>query len=238
MATPARRLLPCLALSLAALACFILLALSVSGQNALSAYDSTTAQGLRDYRVMAPALTSFFKVLTELGSKPVLAVLTACAGLILAWRKQWMLGAILFIAFVGGCVANELIKEIVQRPRPPQAALATFSFPSGHATGALLAYGLLAYLVLVRVERRGLAYAGAALLILLALLVGYSRIFLTVHYVSDVLGSILLSTACLALAIPALEAARQRKSERELEERPSWGLAADRRGYHGSRPNY
>ncbi|MGE3806910.1 MAG: phosphatase PAP2 family protein [Gemmataceae bacterium] len=234
-----RSFLACLALTVVALGLFVALARAVSEPaNAIINFDNDKARSLRDYQVMAPALTSFFSVFTELGSKQFMFGLMGVVGLVLAWRKQPMFAAMLFIALVGGCGANEILKSIVQRPRPLMQPISSFSFPSGHTTGAMICYGLLAYLVLVQLESRWLARSAAAALVTLALLIGYSRVYLTVHYVSDVLGSFLLSVAWLALAIPALEVIRRRSPLREREERPSWEMAGDRRGFHGSRPLY
>lgn len=114
----------------------------------------------------------------------IIAVLAA-----LAVRRQWATAASLLLVVVGAQVLNTLLKAAFQRERPTVLELLPaqqFSFPSGHTMVATAVYLYLAYLVWQRLQ--GFArYALAASLVLLILLVGLSRVYLGVHYASDVI---------------------------------------------------
>ena len=159
-----------------------------------------------------PLLDVFFQTITDLGSPTGLVLCTAVIvlGLIYAGRKREsvFLG---FAMLVGWGLMHE-IKNLVTRPRPAGEHLtyATgFSFPSGHAMLSLIVYGFLVYLLLVsgRVTRKTAAIVSAALLIFL---IGFSRIYLNVHYASDVVGGFLIGGLLLFSAIRLMNWSRGR----------------------------
>ena len=129
--------------------------------------------------------------------------------------------ATLVLAMSGGMLLNLGIKSIFQRARPsfedPLITLSSFSFPSGHTSGATLFYGVLtAYLVCVS---RGwglrvlLAGAGAAMVALVAL----SRVYLGAHFLSDVLAAMAVSVGWLTICITAMSTLRRRHAIRNNE---------------------
>ena len=130
------------------------------------------------------------------------------------WRQR-VLFAGWIAAFVGGVGLEYLFKAIMCRERPPFAAAvleeATYSFPSGHAMASMVGYVMLAYLLVrltaVRGWRRRLVYAGAAALMFA---IGVSRIYLGVHYPSDVLGGYAIGAAWVALCLTVIRAVEQR----------------------------
>jgi undecaprenyl-diphosphatase len=136
------------------------------------------------------ALTSIAKVITALGSAAVVWSLAAICAALLAWRRRW---AELWV-LVGGMVLTQIgiheIKALVDRPRPPEPLVATSgsSYPSGHAAHSVF-YLWLAVTIVLRL-RPGMARATAVVTSGLALtvLVGLSRVYLDVHYLSDVSG--------------------------------------------------
>ncbi|MDP9263486.1 MAG: phosphatase PAP2 family protein, partial [Acidobacteriota bacterium] len=145
-----------------------------------------------------------------------LALLVALA---LAVRRQWLLLAGWAAAMAGAGVLDAVLKHIVQRPRPPQAATFlhrdSFSFPSGHAMISLVAYGMLAYLlVLFWGSRRGRRVAIIAVAAALALAIGFSRLYLGVHYFSDVIGGYAGGLLWLSACVTALEIARRHPESR------------------------
>jgi len=103
------------------------------------------------------------------------------------------------------------------RPRPPTAldflSHLSWSFPSGHSMGSLIAYGMVAYLVvLALMPRRGLQAGVVAAATLLVLSIGLSRMYLGVHYFSDVMGGFAAGVLWLSACISGLEVARRLKA--------------------------
>ena len=110
-------------------------------------------------------------------------------------KKELLIGIHLLI----GQGINRLIKYIIKRPRPPQGLHlvkeTNYSFPSGHSMSAMIGYGLL----IIEVYQSSLKYKKLimTLLAMMILLIGLSRIYLGVHYFSDVIGGFLLSLSYL-----------------------------------------
>jgi undecaprenyl-diphosphatase len=129
--------------------------------------------------------------ITSLGSAPVLAIFVVAVAGALEVRRQHHAVALLLAATVGGILLNESLKDLFGRPRPELALRLTevrsLSFPSGHAMLSAIIYLTLAALLTRLVEGRALRVYFVALAALLTLLVGLSRIYLGVHYPSDVL---------------------------------------------------
>ena len=155
-------------------------------------------------RGQGPALTAVFRVITLAGWYPVAFALTLAAVLPLLWRKRWP-EALLVAVCASASLLTHVLKVLVGRPRPDYAIIDpiphTMGFPSGHAAFALLLGGVLIYLIGQRVENRRLRlglYAGLGLSILL---VGLSRVYLGVHWPSDVLGGYLYGAAVLLVAV-------------------------------------
>jgi len=134
--------------------------------------------------------------------------------LLLAARREWIVLAGWLAAFAGGGLLDVVLKLVIRRPRPPGAAAFlqhfSWSFPSGHAMASLIGYGMLAYvLTLLWIHRRSAQIAvvlGAALLIIV---IGFSRLYLGVHYFSDVVGGYAAGVLWLSACISGLEVARR-----------------------------
>jgi undecaprenyl-diphosphatase len=113
------------------------------------------------------------------------------------------------------------MKLSFRRVRPPNPLidpLHNFSFPSGHATSGFIFYGLLVYLIWKTNLPKPVKYLAGILLIGFALLIGFSRVYLRVHYFSDVLAGFCIGFAWLVLAIWLMEkfkakAVQQQKGE-------------------------
>jgi membrane-associated phospholipid phosphatase len=148
-------------------------------------------------------LVTVFSTFTELGSGEWIGLVLGLSILFLLWKRSWPAMATLVVAVPGGMLLNELLKLAVHRQRPffvdPFDSWSGYSFASGHSIGATLLYGQLALLLVPMLKDRhgrGLTIGLAALLILL---VGLSRIALGAHYLSDVLGGIVLGIFWLML---------------------------------------
>lgn len=129
--------------------------------------------------------------ITSLGSAPVLAICVIAVAGALEVRRLHHAVALLLAATVGGILLNESLKDLFARPRPELALRLTEvrsqSFPSGHAMLSAIIYLTLAALLARLVEGRALRLYFVGLAAFLTLLVGLSRVYLGVHYPSDVL---------------------------------------------------
>ena len=149
-------------------------------------FDTGLTQAV--FALRAPWLTAAMLKITFFGG-PVLVLLTGLALILLALTRHWREAWLVLAVSVMGVVVNLSLKNLIQRPRPTLAPLATvdgYSFPSGHALNALVFYALLAYLGLRFSPHRWQRVAVVALAAALTLLIGISRVYLGVHYPSDV----------------------------------------------------
>jgi len=154
-----------------------------------------------------------FNAISLLGSPVTLTILALAVALLLAARRELIVLAGWLAAFAGGGLLDVVLKLVIRRPRPPGAAAFlqhfSWSFPSGHAMASLIGYGMLAYvLTLLWIHRRSAQIAvvlGAALLIVA---IGFSRLYLGVHYFSDVVGGYAAGVLWLSACISGLEVAR------------------------------
>ncbi len=138
---------------------------------------------------------------TELGDPFVVIVLTGVIALWLAWKRAWRPLRYWVLAVGGASALNTAIKVALHRPRPNEllySGWSAFSFPSGHSTVNMVLYGFLAFLVLreVRPRRSFPIVTGASLLVVL---IAFSRLYLGVHWFSDVVGGLAFGSLWLAL---------------------------------------
>ena len=151
------------------------------------------------------SLTFFFSNVTSLINIPVIIIwVVVLVGLFL--YKKWWSEAILLagnLALTGILVA--LLKNVYQRPRPTIQHLVEeggFSFPSGHALASTLVVGALVIIVSQRVKNRHLRHLLQVLLMVFILTIMISRVYLGVHYPTDVLGSLFLGLGMLHIEFP------------------------------------
>ena len=149
--------------------------------------------------------TSFFKVFTHLGSFYTLAILTL-VGVILIWfiKKDKRTSTFYAITFMVVCVANFIVKRIVKRIRPEHLMIIKetgFSFPSGHAMMTFAFFFLVAHFVWVMVKNKSLKISLVVLCAGVIGLVSFSRIYLGVHYLSDILAGWLLTFALVGFGL-------------------------------------
>lgn len=206
-----------LALALLAAWAFGALLEEVLDDAGLVRWDVATVARL--HAAATPAGLRAFWVVTQLGSPAAMAGL-ALAGALVLWRAGRRLLLLTWLAAFAGCgVLDAGLKALVHRTRPAYAAAYlhghSYSFPSGHAMGSAVGYGTLAFAVhhwgRGGGARRWLPYVLAALA---ALLVGASRLYLGVHFPSDVLGGYAAGLAWLAVCATGYAVARGRASRR------------------------
>jgi len=152
---------------------------------------------------LTPALVALLRVLCEPGASEFIAIVLTCMVAFFVWKRQWPSLVTLVVAVPGGMLLNELVKLLVHRQRPyvdgPFVDWSGYSFASGHTIGATLLWGqlLLFALPLVRSRRMRRALISAAAAIVL--LVGFSRIALGAHYLTDVVAAMVFGSGWLAV---------------------------------------
>ena len=150
-------------------------------------------------------LTSYLKIFTHLGSFYALAVL-AVVGVVLIWfvMKNKRLSAFYAGTFAIVCIANFLIKQIVRRVRPEHLMIIKetgFSFPSGHAMMTMCFFALAIHFVCRTIKNKPLKITLISLFSAVVLAIGFSRIYLGVHYLSDIIAGFLISYAIVVVCL-------------------------------------
>ena len=133
-----------------------------------------------------------------------MSVFVAAIALVLAWQRHWHWLLVLVLAVPGGMLVNGLTKLAFHRARPglePLLDLTSYSFPSGHVTGATLTYGFLAAMVITGPHRWSRKLTVVLVALALVALVALSRMVLGAHYLSDVLAAFAQGVAWLTLCI-------------------------------------
>ncbi len=149
--------------------------------------------------------TPIAKFITNFGGAIFLGVLVVTLFIVIKNKK---IGASIFSNLVIITVLNQLLKRILQRPRPTEFRIAEetgYSFPSGHSMVSMAFYGYLIYLIYKHIKNKYIKWISITLLSTLILLIGMSRIYLGVHYTSDVLGGFLISIAYLIIYINIMD---------------------------------
>ncbi|QEA47679.1 phosphatase PAP2 family protein [Leuconostoc lactis] len=151
----------------------------------------------------SPQLTTLFMTVTQLGSIALTTGLTTLIAVILISQRQWRwaIFIVINVAVFAGLI-TALIKNWVQNPRPqPQLLPETgYSFPSGHSMVAILLYGTLILMGQHFVQKRWCRYLIITILTLIICLIPISRVYLNVHYLSDVLAGLSLGWILLRLS--------------------------------------
>jgi len=155
-----------------------------------------------------PWLVKIMLITTYLGSPWTFVILCAMVSIYLQSQRKTVEAVFLNIALFSSWGTMEWLKVLVERSRPLGEALTIargYSFPSGHAMLSLVFYGFLANLMLSQARRSEIAWWGALGLYLLILIIGFSRIYLNVHYASDVLAGYLFGVLFLVAAIKGMK---------------------------------
>lgn len=179
----------------------------------VAAWDLRLAQWLHQHAF--EPLTSFMLGLTHLHSLAGIAVLTTLFAALL-WRRRerdWLLA--LLVVVPPGMLLNVALKYSYQRARPlldePLLTLATYSFPSGHTAAATMFYGVLASYLVRKGARGSWRWASVAFAALMVVLVACSRMYLGVHYLTDVLAAMAEGVAWLAIGLTGVSTWRRRR---------------------------
>ncbi len=179
----------------------------------ITVIDRNVANGLHEHRT--PGLTVVMQTITNFASFSWVVCVATISALVLRFKKAWYHLLVLALVVPGGMALIPLLKVAFHRQRPSFSdALQIFggySFPSGHTVAATLLYGVLAYFAIqssTAWHRRVLAFLGALVMILL---IGFSRMYLGAHYLSDVLAAGAAGLAWLTFSLIAVETLRRRR---------------------------
>ena len=160
------------------------------------------------YKIVSTFLISDFatpiaKFITNFGGAMFLVIATITLFIVIK-NKKIGISILANVAII--TVLNQLLKGILQRPRPTEYRIIEetgYSFPSGHSMVSMAFYGYFIYLIYKYVKNKYVKWISIVLLSLLICLIGISRIYLGVHYTSDVLGGFLISISYLIIYISA-----------------------------------
>ena len=162
------------------------------------------------YNVISKFLISDFvtpiaKFITNFGGIVFLSTATITSILLIKNKK---IGLSIFLNVITITVLNQILKRILQRPRPTEFRIIKetgYSFPSGHSMVSMAFYGYLIYLIYSYIKNKYIKWSLIVVLSVLICLIGISRIYLGVHYTSDVLGGFLLSISYLVIYISIIK---------------------------------
>lgn len=199
---------------LAGLVAFATITQNVVEQASITQTDMTVYEWLHAHATL-PGYGGW-SVISALGSGLALSVLGVGVALLLLLRRRWVVLGGWAAAILGSGLLDGAFKVVIRRPRPATAldflSHASWSFPSGHSMSSLVTYGMLAYLCTLMIKGRKPLQIGVLLGALLLILgIGFSRMYLGVHYFSDVLGGFAGGALWLSACVSSLEVARRLK---------------------------
>ena len=208
-------LLSAFLISLASLIGFSCIAVLISSQKIVQ-FDQIVISFIQGFE--SSTLTAIMKFFTYIGSFPSVLVISILAALFLYFVLNHRTELLLFGAVVIGTpIINQILKQFFHRARPDLHRLIEiggYSFPSGHAMNAFAVYGILAFLLWRHIPTR----LSRTILIIISsifiLMIGTSRIYLGVHYPSDIIGGYFASGFWLAISIWFFQRYKKKRSAR------------------------
>jgi len=235
----ARAVLAAVALALVAVPGALTLLLVEAKWAPLLRADDSARDRLHEFAVAHAGFVGAMQLISDSGSALAWQIVLAVVALWLLSRRLPRLALFVVVTAAGSSLLNTVVKAAVHRIRPvlanPVAHETGASFPSGHAQAAIVGYAIL-LLVFLPVLHGGWRKAAVLLAVLAVLAIGFSRVALGVHYVSDVVGGYVLGAAWVAAMAAAFNAMRVDRGRRpvsvreglEPEQAPS--LAGDTTG--------
>jgi undecaprenyl-diphosphatase len=187
------------------------------GPNRLTDLDTDLGLRLEQQRLAVPGVKRLVAAVTQAGSVVAMGLIGAVLALILWRRHERLLALALLAATAGGGALNLFLKKFFARDRPPFKDISLTehnqSFPSGHSMGAVIGYGLLAFVLILLIPNRTLRVVALTVLTFVVALVGFSRVYLGAHYLSDVLGGYAVGAAWLAAWLAFMQTLRHHPPE-------------------------
>jgi undecaprenyl-diphosphatase len=172
-------------------------------RSSFSAVDSSVNSWAAS--IQSTSFTQIAKIIHYLFDTTALSAITLLIAVYLLYKRYRKYSLLLVGSMLGDLVIVEILKGSFHSSRPLNGIMQEtgFSFPSGHATAAVVLAGLLTYLVWQNFKSRNVKILSGVLFILISLVVGFSRIYLNVHWLSDVLGAYSLGVFWLIFSIVA-----------------------------------
>lgn len=207
---------------------FGILLREVTQQGPMTHVDTAAARNLHEAVRDSPGLVTFLQAVSFVGSPVWFYVVTGLAALWM-WRQgHTRLALFLVVTGLLGGLIDSIVKILVDRPRPsleqPIATAHGKSFPSGHSMSSVIGYGALLLVFLPAIDRRWRVPL-ISVTVFLVLAIGFSRLALGVHYITDVVGGFALGLAWLAASTAAFSIWRVERGKPKVE--PAEGLAPE-----------
>jgi membrane-associated phospholipid phosphatase len=204
---------------------FGLLVAQVRGDGRLVDIDTAGVEALHEWVRASPWVVRPLKFVTNLGGTIWLWIVVVATAALLLRAGRTRLAIFLIVTAALGGLLDSVMKIVIDRPRPvlldPVASARGKSFPSGHAMSSTVVYGSLLLIFLPAVARRWRPYVMVAT-VSLVIAIAFTRLALGVHYLSDVVGGIVLGLAWLALSTAAFSIWRVERGRPPV--RPAEGL--------------
>lgn len=185
---------------------FMIISYFIQNEN-ISHFDLSIIEFIQGFE--APWLTTFFKAFTWIGSAYGVIPITIVVCIILFFRMRYYGQALLFaFSMVGTILFNEILKQFFKRQRPEIYRIMDiggFSFPSGHAMMAFSLYGMIVYVCWRHVRTTSSRLILVSFAAFMAFSIAISRIYVGVHFPSDIIGGIAASTFFLTIVISIYE---------------------------------
>lgn len=179
-------------------------------------YDLAIISGVQTW--VSEDNTAIMMAITHLGSKRLLWIGILAGAALMVWKNHFSYSVFLILTvWLGAFTFNKMLKGIFQRERPdilPLIEQGGYSFPSGHAMNAIIFYGAAIFLLIKLLNPGLLRAAGIAVAAILVILIGLSRIYLGVHYPSDVIAGFSIGAAWLVFVIALFQLSSVRKHRR------------------------
>jgi membrane-associated phospholipid phosphatase len=209
-----RELGPTLIVSAVAAGLFLVIALAIALSTSLAALDAKAGTWL--HVRATPLVSNAMVAVSFLGAPMTLTIVAVAGSLLLLYRRRHSEAAVLSTVVLGGNLLNFCLKHLIQRGRPlfddPIFSLPSYSFPSGHAMASTVFYGFLSIYAVINARERYAACVAVAAAVFMVALVSFSRVYLGLHYLSDVVGGIAEGVAWLAFCFAALHYVRRRQA--------------------------
>ncbi|MGL6284176.1 MAG: phosphatase PAP2 family protein [Microcoleaceae cyanobacterium] len=197
-----------LLINLIILTAFTLLAIRVNINDRLSLDEILIKV---PHQIFPTSWDPIFKVIYFGTGVKVTAVIVACTLIFLAWKRYWLEAKVLAFSTLGILIlVDQILKPMISRSRPSDRLVHVVgrSFPSGHATGNILFYYFVAYLLAERFPKFTIYIYGLATTLLI--LIGFSSVYLRVHWPADIVAGYALGYVCLTISLGILEMLRRK----------------------------